>query len=156
MRKMLKPSGRFNFRLTNFTLFFALGLGSNGRGHFMDVFNNSVNPRKVFLIMISRLTYFDYIELMPRFSCTIPTIPWFRPPEQRIPENFKENRKWDVTILKVSRVPSNGENYKTYQNSSIQFGSKESFKSIFKLYDLVLIGSYVKNYIKAKYEKAYS
>ena len=128
MRKMLKPSGRLNFRFTNFTLFFALGLGSNGRGHFMDVFNNSANPRKVFLIMISRLTYFDYIELMPRFSCTIPTIPWFRSPEQRIPENFKENRKWDVTILKSPECPQTAKIIRLIKTAPFNFDLRKVSK----------------------------
>ena len=59
--------------------------------------------KKVMLIFLSQFTYFDYIESLPRTSCSLPTITWFRQPENRIPENFKENQKWD---LKISRAPN--------------------------------------------------
>merc|ERR1711990_16542 len=104
---MLKPSGYLSFRSTNFTLFFAL----------------------VFLIMLSRLTYFDYIELMPRFSCTFPTITWFQHAEYGIPENFKENRNWDVTIVKAPKCPSTVKILRLIKTAPFNFDLRQNMRS---------------------------
>merc|ERR1719284_172454 len=83
MRKISKISICRDFRCSKFTIFCSI----------------------VMLIFLSQFTYFDYIESLPRVSCSLPTITWFRQPEDRIPENFKENRKWDLKILKAPNCP---------------------------------------------------
>ena len=93
--------------------------------------------------MLSRLTYFDYIELMPRFSCTIPTIPWFRHAEYRIPENFKENRNWDVTIIKAPKCPSTVKILRLIKTAPFNF----DLRKVSKVYDNELYESYVVNQI---------
>ena len=93
--------------------------------------------------MLSRLTYFDYIELMPRFSCTIPTIPWFRHAEYRIPENFKENHNWDVTIVKAPKCPSTVKILRLIKTAPFNF----DLRKVSKVYDNELYESYVVNQI---------
>ena len=89
-----------------------------------------VHSEKVFLILLSRLTYFDYIELMPRFSCTIPTITWFRHAEYRIPENFKENQKWDVQILKAPKCPPTAKILRLIKTAPFNFDLRNQFSLI--------------------------
>ena len=55
--------------------------------------------------MASSESFFDWIELVPRLSCTLPTITWFKYPENRIPENFKENEEWKIDFLDVPKCP---------------------------------------------------
>ena len=90
-----------------------------------------LNPTKVFLILLSRLTYFDYIELMPRFSCSIPTVTWFRHAEHRIPENFKENRKWDVKIVRAPECPPTVEILRLIKTAPFNF----ELRKVSKVYD---------------------
>ena len=79
-------------------------------------------------MLLSPLTYLDYIELFPRFSCSIPTITWFRDAEKRIPETFKENRKWDVTILKAPECPSTVKILRLIKTAPLNFELRKFFQ----------------------------
>ena len=76
-------------------------------------------------------TYLDYIELFPTFSCSIPTITWFRYAEKRIPETFKENRKWDVTILKAPECPPTVKVLRLIKTAPFNF----ELRNVFQVYD---------------------
>ena len=63
---------------------------------------------------------------MPRLPCTIPTIPWSQ--EQRIPENFKENRKWNVTILNAPECPPTEEILRLIKTAPFNFDLRKVLK----------------------------
>ena len=86
--------------------------------------------KKVMVIFLTQFTYFDYIEAMPRVSCTFPTIPWFRQPETRIPENFKENRKWDLKILKAPKCPKTATFIRLIKTAPFNFELRNRFCEI--------------------------
>ena len=83
--------------------------------------------KKVILIFLSQFNYFDYIESLPRVSCSFPTITWFRQPENRIPENFKENRKWDLKILQAPDCPKTVTFIRLIKTSPFNFELRDRF-----------------------------
>ena len=87
--------------------------------------------KKVMLIFLSQFTYFDYIESLPRLSCSFPTITWFRQPEDRIPENFKENRKWDLKILKSPNCPTTATFIRLIKTAPFNFELRDRFCKVF-------------------------
>jgi len=67
--------------------------------------------------------------MMPRFSCSIPTITWFRHTEYRIPENFKANRKWDVTFIKSPKCPPKVEILRLIKTAPFNFDLRQNMRS---------------------------
>ena len=92
---------------------------------------NFVYSKKVVLFFLSQATYFDYIESLPRFQCSFPTITWFRSPENRIPENFKENRPLDLKILKAPDCPKTEKIIRLIKTSPFNFELRERFSEFY-------------------------
>ena len=71
--------------------------------------------------MTTSASYFDFIELMPRLSCSLPTITWFKSPENRIPENFKENENWNIDLLEVPECPKTSKTIRLIKSAPFNF-----------------------------------
>ena len=99
----------------------ALLFGSNGV-IYLYVWKKQLHSRKAFLIFLSSLKYF------PRYSCIIPRIPaWLRQEEYRIPENFKENQKWDVQILTAPKCPPEAKIIRLIKTAPFNFDLRNQF-----------------------------
>jgi len=66
---------------------------------------------------------------LPRFPCSFPTITWFRQPENRIPENFKEDREWDLQIIKAPKCPKTANLIRMIKTAPFNFKLRNYLRS---------------------------